>query len=312
MLARYLRSNDVAIIAMAVVTALALAWAFTRPASVVVADSSKQEAISARIYDPNCANPADRETADLCTQQEMAWWAQLMTITTAVSVLISAGGVVLLLATLRQNRSAVRIGMASLKRSNQSVRVAERQLIADSRPWIKLQSIAAIAPLRFLPDENGNARGGLDIAVTLKNVGKTPALNVSVYTRFLAVPFAGGMKLRDLFADVLARRAASTLDLGLTLFPDDVQRSDHNLTLPSSEIDQAVKLLKLPGKSAILPGILICIAYDMPSTGKTHETGLVIHVGQRSLGGQLVEAVSGEIPESDVLLSRTIVGGYVT
>lgn len=312
MLARYSRSNNAAIIVMASVTAMALAWALTRPTSVVFADSSKLETISARMYEPNCANPIDRETADLCAQQEMAWWAQLMTITTAVSVLISAGGVVLLLATLRQNRSALRIGMASLKRSNQSVRLAERQLIADSRPWVKVEKIVPVGPFRFTQDGEGKVQGSLSIDLILKNVGKTPALNVLAYTRFRARPFIAASKLRDEFVQTLSTRAEVHIALGQTIFPDDTQRMRHHLTLFPPEIAFALKHFQYPGKPAIAPEILVCIAYDMPSTGATHETGLIIHVGKEKSGGEILDVELGEIAQDQIVLSRTVVGGYVT
>lgn len=258
------------------------------------------------------ADEKRRAEGDLKAQEDMAFWAMLMTIATALSVAVSTLGVGLLLVTLRQNRGAIRIALAGLKRTNQSVRIAERQLIADSRPWIKVDALIPASPLRFVKDGNGHIQGTLDVTLTLSNIGKTPALRVLAYTKFNASPFGGTAKLRDQFADILNNRATSTATIGETLFPDDSSRGSHTLTMTSSEIGRALKHFKFPGKAAIAPDILICIAYDMPSTSKTHETGLVFHLSRSVGSSNLIEVEFGEIAREHLILSRTIVGGCVT
>lgn len=253
--------------------------------------------------DPSEQRRAER---DLKAQEEMARWARWMTVIAVVSGAISAFGVGFILLTLRQNRSAIRIAM-------ESVRIAERQLIADSRPWVTVDA-ELVGPVCFVKDGNGHVQGSLIVNFTLRNIGKTPALNVLTYARAIASPFDAPTKLRDQFGDVLGQRAASPVEVGQTIFPSDTHFEPHELILSPGELGRAMRNFVYPGiEGAVAPSILVCVAYDMPSTGKTHETGLVFqlrHVGPTSFGPVKVEL--GEIPSQEFAFNRAIIGGYVT
>lgn len=119
---------------------------------------------------PESLDENRRAEGDLKAQQDMADWAKWMAYVTGVSVLVSLGGVGLVFVTLRQNRRAMRIALAGVRRASQSVRVAEQTARRELRAYV------------FGHPKNVHISGTTLVSVTLalSNHGSTPASKIGM------------------------------------------------------------------------------------------------------------------------------------
>lgn len=262
---------------------------------------------------PESPDEYRRAEGDLKAQQDMAEYAMLMTIATGVSVLISAAGVALLLVTLRQNRGAIRIALTGLNRTNRAVRLAERQLIADTRPWIKVEA-ELVGPLAFVLDGANRVQGLIDIRFTLTNIGKTPALNTLVYVKVVTDSFDARTNLRSQFIETLKQRSIGA-KVGRTIFPNEATYEDHSVPIFPDDIESSLAAWDHPGfENYIAPNVLVCVAYDMPGSTQTGETGMVFDLHTVIDTGHDFIKVEKDtiIPLDSLHFAQAIVGGYVS
>jgi hypothetical protein len=121
------------------------------------------------------AQEQEREQKDLEAQQDMAWWAKLMFFATVAGVIVSAGGVFLLIRTFTQTHRATRAAVRSAAIGRQSVRVARASAEKQLRAYINVTTVYAEWPQEI--DKNFRSRE-VTITVKTKNHGATPAHKV--------------------------------------------------------------------------------------------------------------------------------------
>jgi hypothetical protein len=129
-----------------------------------------------------CDQPGDetdKECKDLWAQQDMAKWARLMYIVTAIGVVVSGFVAVFVLRTFHQTRRTAAAAEDGVKHARTS---AEQQL----RAYVMVESISVIYPSKSQlrpPSGGGPAREHLVAFVKVKNSGATPARKVTGLVR---------------------------------------------------------------------------------------------------------------------------------
>lgn len=147
---------------------------------------------------------------DLQAQQDMAYWAMLLLGVSVVGVLVSGGGVVLLVATIRQ-------GKMGLGKATDAVIAAQETnaiMRQEQRPWLTLEVLDGCE----MEIGKGSAKSRLTFRI--KNHGKTPAFFTSTVTKVF--PYDYPMQIKDLVDD-LAMGSPSEDPSGMyeIIFPDE-------------------------------------------------------------------------------------------
>ncbi len=125
----------------------------------------------------------DHSDQDLQAQAQMAYWAQALFWLTSGTAVISFGGLVALVVSLRQTGRAItnsrELGEEQVRAANQAVVFAQesakaaRDAVSAERAWVIWQK------WRIAYDKNGN----FGIAIDWHNAGRSPAIHVSIYHR---------------------------------------------------------------------------------------------------------------------------------
>jgi hypothetical protein len=155
-----------------------------------------------------------------------------------------------------------------------------RQLEATDRPWIKVDPSVA-SPLTF------TARGNLQAAVTLtlKNIGRSVAVNVTVYVdAFIARP--DGYVLSDL---PLRRQkelcgTPKSPPFQVTMFPEDIRPFSVPITIQREEIEANAVTLP-PGAGwppsagkPVYPVLVGCAYYQFAQFPDQHHTDFIYSI----------------------------------
>jgi hypothetical protein len=183
--------------------------------------------------------------------------------------------------------------------------LARRSLHQEHRPWLRIENIELTSGWTITPDE---AR--ISIALTVRNVGRTPARGVTLNPRIHIkwhVP-----------AGEAQREAANALDAmplhwGNTIFPDQTLRFQHGLTIGKSEWEAHFAEMNsmFPGSSgheiftlAVIGTVLYGTIFDK----KRHHTGFAFEVRRAEYtdhhGGRSVAfgPNSGDVSQSDLTI----------
>ncbi len=117
---------------------------------------------------------------------------------------------------------------AALEIAERSARITEQTLVASQRPWLSVE-VGLAGPL-IITDEEVR----VEIGFTVKNVGKSPALNMQVEPLLMSImhrtqddhPMAKTQKLSE---EIKSRPLAENSITGNTIFPDEISRQVINL-----------------------------------------------------------------------------------
>jgi hypothetical protein len=104
---------------------------------------------------------------DLQAQQEMAFWAFWLFVSSVLGIIISAFGVLLLIRSLSMARSGNKAAFAAVNVAAQANEIAKQQ----NRPWI----------VPICSAEKRKHDGTFGVSFCAKNSGNSPAMNVEVY-----------------------------------------------------------------------------------------------------------------------------------
>jgi hypothetical protein len=219
--------------------------------------------------EPKSERDERRQEEDLVAQKEMARWAWWMMLASFASVGVTGVGIWYVKQTLDTNRDAV-------EKSALMAELAERHMVASERPWLSVK-LAVTGDLEFK-----NYEGRIEISFVMKNVGKSPAINVDVSHHIVTSLDKGWPKMKEIAAK--ARTSKRNHMLGHKIFPGDQFLSRISMPILRSDIeDQAVGWgLTVNDDFLVFPAVVGCVVYNSTLDKTNHITEFVAHLGTRS------------------------------
>jgi hypothetical protein len=193
--------------------------------------------------------------------------------------------------------------------------LTEKSLVMANRPWIKVD-IQVAGPITY--NDNG---ANFTLKYILKNIGRSPAVNVEVHPRIIfpivsVDQFGEFNARRELLKDISARKAIRSTAFGYSLFPDDTMVQDITVSMSKEDIHRATKLV-----GAIYPRIVGTVTYRMGFDNDPHQTAFLVELRrndvprpttiEKNRWAAAIWIDEGEVPAADVRLYRSFFeGGY--
>jgi hypothetical protein len=171
-----------------------------------------------------------------------------------------------------------------------SVRVAEQALVMAERPWLACD-VTMRSPLTY--DEQGSLT--LAFAYTVSNLGKTPAMRVTVDSRLVA-PAIGVdeafsiARSQKLYANEIRKRKFIFLDH--VIFPGRNHQWNWRLYKQKEELNRVTE--KVGG--AISLTLIGIVSYQSTFDPKRHHTWFAYDIRRNEKGQPLININEGDIP----------------
>jgi hypothetical protein len=214
------------------------------------------------------ANPAVQgPSAGSVDKNEKSTWDKASTVT---SVLLAIVAVVQIFLILNANESARVSANAAVAAANSSSRandLSRQALIADQRPWVSV-SIEPAGPITW-------PNGGVQIPykITLKNIGKTPALRLRHFEAIVL----------DINADLPGNQAAIRRLLpatgGMNLMPGEDAQLIVNVQATAQQVQQSAAPWAGEGPRLIMPVLVGSADYYTQFDDGVHTTGFIYEIG---------------------------------
>lgn len=166
-----------------------------------------------------------RAVEDVDAQKRMARAAEWLTWFTLGQLITGFLGTVIVAFTLTYAIKATREARKAAIASQQSADTAERALYASERPWVTLK-VAPTGP--FVMTESGT----LPVEVTIANIGKSPALNVTF--EVVLHPTIEDSRQR---LERMIDQNTHTAPLGVDLFPSEEIPYVHILQIAKADLE---------------------------------------------------------------------------
>jgi hypothetical protein len=214
----------------------------------------------------------DRPSRDLAAQEAMANWARLSFFATVVGILLSGGGLLALLYSLRLNRRAT-------DAAHKAVAVAKETNEAQSRPWVSV-SCALGKPNRS--KTHAGVEGiYFNVVCQAKNHGRSPATGVSFHAEItlLTRNTLPAEELMAAYCDGIRARSEHDAE---AIFPDATSTHQHSVFLPMADIEDD---LRSKDFKMIAPVVYGCLNYQSPYTTGVRQTRFVYHLATTSDDG---------------------------
>ena len=183
--------------------------------------------------------------------------------------------------TLLSAMAAAIYARAAAAESRRSADIAQQSLVAGERAWISVH-VTPNGPLKFLPD------GGLsiEIAIHIKNIGKTPALNVHTDVDELHLGLVTPPETASEFAQ--AKRVVDT--------------ANSRLLLPDQEY---VRLWVPGGEGAtdefpLFPVLVGCVTYQISPDRTLHQTSFSLMLTRKKDIASLLYRPGFEVPQGEL------------
>lgn len=148
---------------------------------------------------------------DLQAQQDMAYWAMLLLGVSAVGVLVSVGGVMLLIATIRQ-------GKLGLEKSTDAVVAAQEAnaiMRQEQRPWLQFEF--KDFGLRYGTGSDGKIYLLFQPQLAVHNHGKRPAFWVTLDMRIL---ISDSYSIKEIDVLINERATENSMTFAEVVFPE--------------------------------------------------------------------------------------------
>lgn len=234
-------------------------------------------------------NEQDRAERDLVAQTDMSLWALWMLVVSGFALALTTIGVWFVYetagyakATLAHTESANKAAWEMVEDSRKTVKFSEKAadvsreaLIATDRPWIKVE-VDICDALIFEESEIS-----IKVRFTLRNIGRSPATNVSLVGELLPDAQEAAYRAEELSRRGMTSGAILFLGIGQVLFPDDAWISD-DMTLDMPLSDFARRRLKVERVNAkpvnICPAILAGASYIIPGDKRLRYTYLPFEI----------------------------------
>jgi hypothetical protein len=195
---------------------------------------------------------------------------------------------------LKQNRNALE---AAKLQSESSMKASERQSRAsldasigswhaEQRPWVEADLVATGSP--FI---QGNTVA-IRVTTTLKNTGRSPAVNACVSSRM--VPWLLGEENPER-AHIYWRNIVESVcaDAGRSLFPKTTVFSGRPVEVFPETLISLDLTPYIPQRADVQPAIVTCVDYEFPFPGPHHKTRYVSMIGKRPNEGGLITFENG-------------------
>jgi hypothetical protein len=151
-------------------------------------------------------------------------------------------------------------------------------LVTSNRSWIAIIAIYPTGPIYM--DENGMI---IDLAVNMKNVGRSPARDVflacQIYPRIMPDLY-GGDKFREVYDRVREQaRLSANLVGGDALFPDQEMGISVRIMIPKAQL-KINPSSEYPG-TVLTPIVIGCVDYRFMTSDSEHRhTGFSMSLGR--------------------------------
>lgn len=174
----------------------------------------------------------------------------------------------------------------------------------DQRPWVQVESFK----IDFLKIENENTNIGATFF--LKNVGKSPATGIELFTEFHVMTNAVFQELSQRQKAVCERggRTYPERKNGMSLFPGEVATLQFSQPVPTHEVFQKGPDFE-HGVSFVLYGCIDYLYSSSESHGQTGITYLILRPGPNGVGYSIVPKI-GTIGPHDLMLVKHVAGNY--
>ncbi len=251
------------------------------------------------------------------------FWLTLSTVVLGIVAIIQIGYL----------RRAESISADAANAAKKAADVAEGTLVATNRPWIAIKSISIISPLIFepTPDEH-EAR--IDLAIVVKNVGKSPAIRVQVNVNLTISNTVDLRSAQRTLADAIkagreeAEAHPNIIQPEITLFPGDEKTITVTAWMSPEPLARFREWAGRNPGAIVLPAIVGAVYYGFTFSKGHHETGIIYGLRKRTPypAGQALPAYStvpagfpitnyegaihpeGTIPAVDLILQQDSVG----
>lgn len=169
-------------------------------------------------------------------------------------------------------------------------RATQDAVVAANRAWLSVEEVRLEGLSKF--DEEGMR---FVIALTIKNVGDSPATNVSAEVDTYFVKDASFVRAQQAFADGLRKRAE--FPTGTALFKDDTRLQRISWPVPKDRFDK--KIREMPnGRRVIDFQIFVGVGYRVSGDPKGHITVRTFDMLNTPLGAELKNGDSRRLSES--------------
>lgn len=185
---------------------------------------------------------------------------------------------------------------ASIQAATRSAEVAERTMVLNDRPWVKL-TVDIAGPFSFLEDECR-----IDIKIVLENIGRSPAMKTGFHIVFGPI---------DSMAEKhhqLVDYAASVFDMisyGRTLFPGEKREFERTYWISRGTIEEAIKNDE---GHRFRPTIVACTYYGLPTGGRFRHTSLCFEVVDKKYSDYGFSGQVSNFPAEEVELLNALIG----
>jgi hypothetical protein len=210
----------------------------------------------------------------------------------------------------RDMQASIKVAQNAAKAAAKSADTAERGVVAADRAWIKID-VAPVGNLIF-----GEEKIELRVKITFKNVGRSPATNVTQNMEMLADAGEAANK-----ADDWTRRGhylTGLISLGFVLFPEQEFSFEVTLATPTAGFVARIADLnetEIEGGphepiTDDAPAIAVAVYYGLPSAGRTGGARMTTEVFDiRGADPEHVYFDGSERGEFRVEISRTAFAG---
>jgi hypothetical protein len=266
------RSQNLALIALGIAVFSLFALIISFPLSKDVREQRQASEKHASKNEKGYWHELWRKTTD----DPIAFFTFWLVVLTAV---LSVAAVVQFFFLLRADKTA-RISAEAAKKS---ANVARDTLIVNNRPWMAV-SISIGSDLTY--DQQGDAR--VVIVFMLKNVGNSPAANVTVHAEIVPV-FGDPMPFQKELSDRAKLRPDSLNIDGVTLFPGETQTHAHDLPITLASIQEYAQRIAAncgdeitkAWSGTFLPTLVGCVDYKFTFEEGHHQTGFILDLRRR-------------------------------
>jgi hypothetical protein len=147
-------------------------------------------------------------------------------------VLVGGFQAVMFLIQLRYMRKGMNDATIAANAAKDSARAAAEA----NRPWVSIKEVSFTEPFRILPDGVVSS-----VEVKTENVGRSPAVGVSVWVQLIPVEFGNGPDIRQIQEMVLneARVRADRAFAG-SIFPSQITLHDITFSVTRAQLENAI------------------------------------------------------------------------
>lgn len=208
---------------------------------------------------------------------------------------------------LKDEEAAVAVALNHVKESGRAASAMEEAnklnreiFVSSERAWL-FPNVSIASPLTYDPVNNGALR--IDFHISVRNVGRSPAINAHVQTE-LVIPAIG--KENFLVAPIQVR-ISERARARRTDFFDQVVFPSGEVVYPIGHIVSREELDRVTSVSqSMIPTLVGCVDYQFPFGPDHHQTWFSFYIQRRLPNGRLsgIDRASGDIPSDELMLSQ--------